>query len=110
MPTVKNLKPNTPWVELKTTPADWDAADPALLQNAIVQMHLIRTFEEEVLNLAGQKLINGPAHSSIGQEAGAVGSALPLVVADQINGSHRGHHQFLAKVFNGVNPQMFDYS
>lgn len=107
MPTVKNLKPNTPWVELKTTQADWDAADPALLQNAIVQLHLVRTFEEEVLNLAGQKLINGPAHSSIGQEAGAVGSALPLVVADQINGSHRGHHQFLAKVFNGVNPEGF---
>ncbi|MGA4508054.1 alpha-ketoacid dehydrogenase subunit alpha/beta [Propionibacteriaceae bacterium G1746] len=107
MSTVKNLKPTTPWVELKTTNADYDAAEPAFLQNALVQLHLIRTFEEEVLNLAGQKLVNGPAHSSIGQEGGAVGSTLPLSREDQINGSHRGHHQFLAKVFNAVNPEGF---
>ena len=44
----------------------------------------------------GQKLVNGPAHSSIGQEGGAVGSVLALVGKDQVNGSHRGHHQFLA--------------
>ena len=37
---------------------------------------LIRAFEEYVLELAGQGLIHGPAHSSIGQEGGAVGSVL----------------------------------
>ena len=57
-----------------------------------------------MLGLAGQKLINGPAHASIGQEAGAVGSGLPLVGADQVNGSHRGHHQFLAKAIGYVAP------
>lgn len=105
--TVK-LEPAAPWVELQTTKADWDAADPALLETMLVQLNLIRAFEEYVLELAGQKLINGPAHASIGQEGGAVGSVLPLVSADQVNGSHRGHHQFLAKVLGHIQPNGFD--
>lgn len=108
MATTKHLQPAAPWIELTTTEADWDDADPALLQNMLVQLNLIRGFEEYVLELAGQKLINGPAHSSIGQEGGAVGSALLLGSDDQINGSHRGHHQFLAKVFGHVQPKGFD--
>lgn len=102
------LKPLAPWVELKVEEKDWDSIDSALLSTMGVQLHLIRAFEEQVLAMAGQKLINGPAHSSIGQEGGAVGSILPLVGADQINGSHRGHHQFLAKAFGYVAPQGFD--
>ncbi|MBF4552284.1 alpha-ketoacid dehydrogenase subunit alpha/beta [Pseudoclavibacter sp. VKM Ac-2888] len=107
MSTIKNLKPNVSWVQLETTQEDWDDAAPELLQNFAVQLHLVRAFEEEVLNLAGQKLINGPAHSSIGQEGAAVGSCVPLTPADQVNGSHRGHHQFLAKVFGYVQPTGF---
>ena len=38
------------------------------------QLHLIRAFEETVLEFAGDGLVHGPAHSSIGQEGGAVGS------------------------------------
>lgn len=108
MPTIEPLQPSATWNELRAGETDWDAADPAVLQTMAVQMHLIRAFEEQVLDLAGQKLINGPAHSSIGQEAGAVGSAIPLTVADQINGSHRGHHQFLAKALNAVQPDGFE--
>jgi len=108
MPTTKSLTPKSPWVELKTTIKDWDEAAPELLTNMLTQMHLIRAFEEKVLDLAGQKLINGPAHSSIGQEGGAVGGALDLTPEDQVNGSHRGHHQFLAKAFNFVEPKGID--
>lgn len=108
MTTTKNLQPASPWVQLRTTQKDWDAADPALLGTMLTQMHLIRAFEETVLDLAGQKLVNGPAHSSIGQEGGAVGSIIPLTAADRINGSHRGHHQFLAKMFGAVAPEGFD--
>ena len=108
MPTIQPLQPSVAWNQFTAVEADWDAADPALLETMTVQMHLIRAFEEQVLDLAGQKLINGPAHSSIGQEAGAVGSAIPLTVADQINGSHRGHHQFLAKALNAVQPDGFE--
>jgi 2-oxoisovalerate dehydrogenase E1 component len=108
MPEITPLSASAPWVELRTTDEDWEAADPKLLLNMHAMLHLIRAFEEEVLDLASQKLINGPAHSSIGQEAVAVGSALPLVAADQINGSHRGHHQFLAKAIGFVAPEGLD--
>jgi 2-oxoisovalerate dehydrogenase E1 component len=102
------LEASAPWVELTTTDEDWDAIDKETLVAMATQLHLIRAFEEEVLDLAGQKLINGPAHSSIGQEGGAVGSGFPLVGGDFVNGSHRGHHQFLAKAFGYVAPGGFD--
>jgi 2-oxoisovalerate dehydrogenase E1 component len=102
------LEPAAPWVELVATDEDWDAAEPALLTTMLSQLVLIRTFEEYVLELAGAGLINGPAHSSIGQEGGAVGSVLPLTSADAVNGSHRGHHQFLAKALSHVAPKGLD--
>jgi 2-oxoisovalerate dehydrogenase E1 component len=102
------LDPAVPWVELTATDADWDAADPALLTTMLNQLVLIRTFEEYVLELAGAGLVHGPAHSSIGQEGGAVGSVLALTSDDVVNGSHRGHHQFLAKALAHVAPKGFD--
>jgi len=104
----RQLEPASPWVELVATIADWDAADPALLRTMLHQLMLIRTFEEYVLELAGAGLVHGPAHSSIGQEGGAVGSILALTGADVINGSHRGHHQFLAKALSYVAPEGLD--
>jgi 2-oxoisovalerate dehydrogenase E1 component len=104
MPKVIPLTAGSEWVELHATDEDWDAASPALLETMLVQLHLIRAFEEEVLELAGQGLVHGPAHSSIGQEGGAVGSCLALRTADQVTGSHRGHHQFLSKAFGHVAP------
>lgn len=108
MPMKTALEPAAEWVELTTTDADWDAIDADVLVAMATQLHLVRAFEEEVLDLAGQKLINGPAHSSIGQEGGAVGSIFSLVSADHVNGSHRGHHQFLAKALGHVRPGGFD--
>ena len=96
------LETGVPWVELTTTAADWKKADPALLATMLGQIQLIRSFEETVLDLAGQGLVHGPAHSSIGQEGGAVGSILTLRSDDGVNGSHRGHHQFLAKAITHV--------
>ncbi|MFB2555666.1 alpha-ketoacid dehydrogenase subunit alpha/beta [Herbiconiux liangxiaofengii] len=108
MPREKRLQPGSPWVELSTTPADWKAADPALLGTMLGQLHLIRAFEEAVLELAGAGLVHGPAHSSIGQEGGAVGSIVALRSSDGVNGSHRGHHQFLAKALAHVAPDGLD--
>lgn len=104
----RELSPAAPWTELVVTDADWDAADPELLSGMFSQLVLIRTFEEYVLELAGAGLVHGPAHSSIGQEGGAVGSAYNLTTEDTINGSHRGHHQFLAKVLGHVEPKGID--
>lgn len=98
------LSPAEPWVELQTTAADWKNADPKLLGSMLTQLHLIRAFEEQVLELAGEGLVHGPAHSSIGQEGGAVGSIIGMRAADAINGSHRGHHQFLSKALGYVAP------
>ncbi|HEY3953885.1 MAG TPA: thiamine pyrophosphate-dependent enzyme [Streptosporangiaceae bacterium] len=104
MPEHRELRADAPWVQVTATEDDWDAADPRLLTSMFSQLLLIRTFEENVLSLAADGLIHGPAHSSIGQEGGAVGSILPLTSADTVNGSHRGHHQFLAKALHHVAP------
>lgn len=101
-----SLSPMEPWVEIKTTEQDWQNADPKLLENFLGQLHLIRAFEEEILEIAGEGLVHGPAHSSVGQEGGAVGSIVGLRSSDGVNGSHRGHHQFLAKALNHVAPQL----
>jgi 2-oxoisovalerate dehydrogenase E1 component len=102
MPKQRRLETGQPWVELTTTAADWKSADPALLATMLGELHLIRAFEETVLELAGESLVHGPAHSSIGQEGGAVGSIVGLRTSDAVNGSHRGHHQFLAKAITHV--------
>ena len=104
----RHLEPASPWVELVATTADWDTADPHLLTTMLHQLVLIRAFEELVLELAGAGLVHGPAHSSIGQEGGAVGSVLALRTGDVVNGSHRGHHQFLAKALSYVTPDGLD--
>ncbi len=108
MTTHDRLEPAAPWVQLAITDEDWDRAEPELLTGMYSQLVLIRTFEEYVLELAGAGLIHGPAHSSIGQEGGAVGSALALTSQDTVNGSHRGHHQFLAKTLGHVAPKGID--
>src|SRR3954454_1611708 len=108
MPLERSLETHAPWVELTTTEDDWKAADPALLATMLVELHLIRAFEETVLEFAGEGLVHGPAHSSIGQEGGAVGSIIGLRSSDAVNGSHRGHHQVLAKALTHVSGGRFD--
>lgn len=108
--TIQPLKPMSPWVALSSDSAAWAAAEPKLLHSMLTSMVLIRAFEEKVLELAGQGLVHGPAHSAIGQEGGATGSVLAMRGSDQINGSHRAHHQFLAKALHYVAPDGLDSS
>ena len=108
MATHTPLEPAQPWIQVQATQEDWEAAEPALLATMLGQLHLIRAFEETVLELAGEGLVHGPAHSSVGQEGGAVGSAVGLRATDTVNGSHRGHHQFLAKALGYVAPGGLD--
>jgi 2-oxoisovalerate dehydrogenase E1 component len=109
MPDMTDLIPLAAWRELRVTAADRAALDPATGLTMLAQMCLIRAFEEKVLELAAQGLVHGPAHSAIGQEGGAVGSVLAMRPGDQVNGSHRAHHQFLAKALayvaqGGIDP------
>lgn len=108
MPKMKRLQTGVDWFEVSTTAGDWNDADPALLGTMLSQLHLIRAFEEAVLDVAGEGLVHGPAHSSVGQEGGAVGSIVGLRSSDGVNGSHRGHHQFLAKVLTHVSAGVID--
>ena len=105
MPELVALSSEAPWVALKTTDEDWAHADPDLLGTLLVHMHIIRAFEETVVDLAMEGLVHGPAHSSIGQEGGAAGALAFLRSGDHINGSHRGHHHFLSKALAHVAPQ-----
>jgi 2-oxoisovalerate dehydrogenase E1 component len=91
------LVPTVACNDISIDDQDWAQVDGSLLKRMLGLLHTIRAFEETVLELASAGLVHGPAHSSIGQEAGAVGSILALAPGDQVNGSHRGHHQFLAK-------------
>lgn len=63
----RSLKPAAPWVEINADKKDWAAADPDVLLQLLGQAQWIRSFEEYVLELAGNGLIHGPAHSSVGQ-------------------------------------------
>lgn len=108
MTTYESLVSQAAWQEIRVSTDDWQAASPGLLATMLTQLHWIRAFEETVLDLAAAGLVHGPAHSSIGQEGGAVGSILALSAGDQINGSHRGHHQFLAKALQHIAPEGLD--
>ena len=108
MPEIINLTPQSPWTEIRSTSADWDAFGAAALLKMLQHSHLIRAFEETVLELNSLGLVHGPAHSSIGQEGGAVGTMAELDSGDQITGAHRGHHQFLAKALRHVDHSEYD--
>jgi TPP-dependent pyruvate/acetoin dehydrogenase alpha subunit len=57
----------------------------------------IRYFEEKVCDLFSQGKCLGFIHSSIGQEAVAVGVCSVLRKDDYITATHRGHHELIAK-------------
>jgi 2-oxoisovalerate dehydrogenase E1 component len=108
MPKLIDLTYRAPWQELQAVPQDWDLLGAASLLRMLHHLHIIRAFEETVLALNGQGLVHGPAHSSIGQEGAAVGAISALRASDLISGSHRGHHQFLAKCLRYLDAEDYD--
>lgn len=102
------LAPSAPWFRLELDEADWSEEQARDLVHWYGQMLLIRRFEEKLLDLEKAGLIHGPAHASIGQEAGAVGAMAALGTGDKINGTHRAHHQVLLKLLNPSVPEGFD--
>jgi 2-oxoisovalerate dehydrogenase E1 component len=102
------LRPEAPWTKAVETDADWKAVPVGELRRMYEQILLIRRFEENLLAISTDGLLHGPAHSSIGQEGAAVGCMSALVSADKINGTHRMHHQFLAKALNHVTAGGYD--
>jgi TPP-dependent pyruvate/acetoin dehydrogenase alpha subunit len=72
------------------------------LLNLYRQMLMIRSFEEQVLDLYARAIIPGIAHVSIGQEAVSTGVCSVLRTDDYITSTHRGHGHCLAK---GARPE-----
>ena len=60
------------------------------------RMQEIRMFETKTIEHAKQKLIRGPLHLYIGQEANAVGACAALEKGDYITSTHRGHGHCIA--------------
>lgn len=61
------------------------------------RMLLIRTFETVMEDEAKAGRLPGTFHSSVGQEAVAVGACASLTHDDMVVSNHRGHGHFLAK-------------
>jgi TPP-dependent pyruvate/acetoin dehydrogenase alpha subunit len=61
------------------------------------RMRFIRRFEERLLSLFEQGLLNGTTHACIGQEADAVAIAEHLGADDHVFSNHRCHGHFLAR-------------
>lgn len=108
MASKRELSPSAPWYRIETDESDWAGLPAKKLVHLYGQMKLIRCFEEKILELEKAGLVHGPAHASIGQEAAAVGALAQLQASDQINGTHRAHHQVLAKLVNAHTQLDFD--
>ena len=67
------------------------------------QMHTIRAFEENAIELFSKGFITGSTHPSIAQEAIAVGTCAALQPDDLLLATYRGHGQCIAK---GADPKL----
>jgi 2-oxoisovalerate dehydrogenase E1 component len=68
---------------------------PAGGARLLLELEVIRRAEEWLLE--NEELVHGPVHSSIGQEAVAVGATAALREGDMITSTHRAHHHVLSK-------------
>lgn len=108
MPKETDLLPLSIWKNLEVTEEDGKQLGRETLFQMLVHLHLTRTFEEALLRVAGDGLINGPVHSSIGEEASAIGVTSALRDTDQVGTSHRGHSQFLGKMLQFVDHDIWN--
>jgi 2-oxoisovalerate dehydrogenase E1 component len=76
-------------------PDDLKAIPAATLGRGLFMLAAIRFLERWLLDHV--ELVHGPLHSSIGQEAVAVGIALALRDPDTITATHRAHHEVVAR-------------
>jgi TPP-dependent pyruvate/acetoin dehydrogenase alpha subunit len=69
----------------------------ATLEELLLRMWRIRSFEVRAMELFEEKLIRGSVHPYIGMEAIAVGVCAALRADDYITSTHRGHGHCIAK-------------
>jgi len=93
----KRLELDFDWQIWKSETGDLKGLGSSRASRMLFEIYLINEFENAVLKLKNEDCVWGPVHSSVGQEAAAVASIAALQREDKISGSHRAHHQFLAK-------------
>lgn len=92
------------WTSWSSTREDLAALPPQVAARLLFDVLLIQDFEHAVLALKNEDCVWGPAHTSVGQEAIAAASAAACRVSDKWTGTHRAHHQFLAKALQYALP------
>ena len=85
------------WRRIESADEDIKGFDRTCALRILFLSFLIHDFEERLLGLKNSGCVWGPVHSSIGQETLAAAAITALRPGDLISGSHRAHHQFLAK-------------
>jgi pyruvate dehydrogenase E1 component alpha subunit len=70
--------------------------NPSILLNQLTMMIRIRLAECKIAEGRRDRLIGGPVHLGVGQEAVAVGVAAELRKADRVFGTHRSHSHVLS--------------
>ena len=106
--TRKKLRVDFDWQEWRSAEADTAGMEPAAALRVLFEVFLINAFERGVIRLKQDDCVHGPIHISIGQEAVAAAAMAALATEDKITGSHRAHHQFLAKTMNSALPPSWD--
>lgn len=104
------IKTQTSMRHLETEDADWKTLSTKDAKRLATLVLSARRFEEKILFLDKRGLVHGPAHSSLGQEGGAGGCLAALPIDTMINGTHRAHHQVVAKTVNTFYTDNFDPS
>ena len=109
MSTHTTSNPPPPWVADRGDGRGLGRRGPGAADHHARPAALIRAFEEYVLELAGQGPHPRPGalQHRAGGRRGRLGAAADEST-DSVNGSHRGHHQFLAKALNHVAPKGID--
>ena len=102
------IQVETPIWQYHSEKSDLKNFDPLLARRILFDIFLINAFEHAVLALKKEDCVWGPVHSSIGQEGAAAATVAALAKSDKFLGTHRSHHQFLAKVLHFVLPARWD--
>ena len=109
MPRRSALDTGVPWIELPSTPEDWKAADPALLATMLGAAAPDPRVRGDGAR-AGRRRVSStaPRTPASGRRAARSDRSSGSAPSDAVNGSHRGHHQFLAKAITHVGGRPLD--
>ena len=83
-------------------PISIDKLNPVDLKKMLKLMTIIRKTEQQLAVARKNKLIGGPVHLGVGQEAIAVGISQNLNKTDRVFGAHRSHSHLLS-----LNPNFY---